>query len=311
MLRLGGYPGELLLNIFVRPLRDKNGEIIGAIELGCNISRQRALENSLRQSRKEWTKMFNAVSDIITIQDEYMNIIQANQSCCDSLGLSLDNIIGKPCYEIFRGAKEACPECPFLEQGGINGYTREMEHKKLGKTFLVSGSPIHDNLGNLTHFIHLAKDITERKATEKALQETNTALRVLLKTRQDDQKKMEEKILFHIEQMVLPHLEHLKNYRRSQDQLLHLTSLEANLNDIISSFSYTLSSKFLDLTPSEIKVANFVRQGRTSKEIASLLEISLKTVEVHRYHIRKKLGLNRKKGNLRSFLISSFPSLHT
>jgi DNA-binding NarL/FixJ family response regulator len=54
----------------------------------------------------------------------------------------------------------------------------------------------------------------------------------------------------------------------------------------------------------ELRVADLVRQGRTSKEIADLLNSSVRAVEFHRINLRKKLNLKEKKTNLRSFLLS-------
>jgi DNA-binding NarL/FixJ family response regulator len=56
----------------------------------------------------------------------------------------------------------------------------------------------------------------------------------------------------------------------------------------------------------EIKIINFLREGRTTKEMAELLNASARTVEVHRDNIRKKLGLRNKKANLKSHLMALY-----
>lgn len=45
------------------------------------------------------------------------------------------------------------------------------------------------------------------------------------------------------------------------------------------------------LSQREIEIINFIKKGFSSKEIAESLDISVKTVEVHRYNILKKLNL--------------------
>jgi DNA-binding CsgD family transcriptional regulator len=75
---------------------------------------------------------------------------------------------------------------------------------------------------------------------------------------------------------------------------------------VISPLANTLSSKYFELTPSEIQTADLIKEGKTSKDIASMLNISPKAVSFHRGNLRKKLGLSNKKINLRTYL-QSFP----
>jgi len=73
---------------------------------------------------------------------------------------------------------------------------------------------------------------------------------------------------------------------------------------MIAPYAHQLSTKYLKLTPTEIQVANFIRQGKSTKEIADVLTLSPKTIATHRKNIRVKLDIKNKKANLRSSLQS-------
>jgi len=65
-----------------------------------------------------------------------------------------------------------------------------------------------------------------------------------------------------------------------------------------------VSALKLSLTPREIQVANFIRDGKSTKDIANIIGVCAGAVSFHRENIRKKLGLNNKKVNLKSYLDS-------
>jgi len=162
----------------------------------------------------------------------------------------------------------------------------------------------------------MVRDITERQQREQALrekdkelqmkannlEEVNTALRVLLKRREEDKSELEEKVLSNVKDLVLPYLERLQKTSLDANQISCVSILESNLNDIVSPFSRRLSSKYLSLTPTEIRVANLVKDGKTTKEIAGFMNLSDKTIQTHRDNIRKKTGIKNKKTNLRTYL---------
>ena len=164
----------------------------------------------------------------------------------------------------------------------------------------------------------LQAEITERKRAEQALkqrgkeleiktsnlEEVNTALRVLLKKRDEDKIELEDKVLFNVKELIVPCLEKLKASRLNERQRAYANAIESNLNDIISPFSQKLSSWYLDLTPTEIQVANLVRHGKTTKEIAEFFNVSSQTIEFHRKNVREKIGIKNKKANLRTHLLS-------
>ena len=78
--------------------------------------------------------------------------------------------------------------------------------------------------------------------------------------------------------------------------------IESNLNEIISPFSRRLSLKYMSLTPTEIQVANLIKHGHTTKDIAQMLSVSERTVDTHRKNIRRKMGIEKKRANLRAHL---------
>ena len=96
-----------------------------------------------------------------------------------------------------------------------------------------------------------------------------------------------------------------KECRLDEKQQMYLHAVEMSLSNIVSPFVQNLSTKFLKLTPTEIQVANFVKNGKTTKEIADVLNLSIKTVETHRKNIRKKIGISNRKSNLRAYLLNT------
>ena len=159
----------------------------------------------------------------------------------------------------------------------------------------------------------LKKEIDERKQVEdelrvktRDLEELNTALKVLLRKRDEDKLELEEKIVGNVKELIFPYLKKLIRGNFGEREKTFLEIVESNLEAILSPFARTLSSKFIKLTPAELQVANLVKLGKTSKEIAALGNLSFKTIEFHRDNVRTKLGIKNKKINLRTHLLSLY-----
>jgi len=187
-----------------------------------------------------------------------------------------------------------------------------------GAFLWAKASPLFDKGGNLIGAIEVIRDITDLKETESTLlkreadleekahqlEEINTALKVLLRRREEDKKDLEESLLTNVKESILPFLEKLKKTRLDQNQKTYLMIVESHLGEIVSPFLKSLSSRFTNLTPMEIKVARLIREGRASKEIADILGVAEKTILTHRNNLRAKLGLRNERVNLRSHLMS-------
>jgi DNA-binding CsgD family transcriptional regulator len=162
------------------------------------------------------------------------------------------------------------------------------------------------------------EEITALKLTEEALresqeklmeqkqslQETNIAMKVLLKQREEDKLELEKKVLNNVKDLVLPYVDKLKNSRlKAKDRTL-VEIIDTHLQDIISPLLQRFSNAKILLTPQEMQVASLVKDGKTSKEIADVLNVSETTVNFHRKNLRVKFGLTNKRTNLRSYLLS-------
>ena len=164
----------------------------------------------------------------------------------------------------------------------------------------------------------LGQEIEERKRAEDALRkrevelesqsrhlaEVNTALKVLIKQREDDKLELAENVSANVRELIKPYIERLQKSRLSTDQQILLGILQSNLDNIIAPLIRNLSSQPFNLTPTEIRVANLVKEGKTNKEVAEMLCLSKNTILFHRYNIRRKLGIKNRKVNLRSHLLA-------
>jgi len=207
---------------------------------------------------------------------------------------------------------------------GRRASNRDITEKKQGETALRRA---HDELEKrveertaelMKTNKELKAEISNRKKAEKALkqrgveleiktiglEEANTALKVLLRQREEDKIELEEKVLLNVRELVLPYLEKLKMKKLGEKQRAYIGIIESNLNDIVSPFVHGLSSKLIKLSPTELQVSNLIKQGNTTKEIAEIMNLATSTIDFHRNNIRKKFGIKNKKTNLRTYLSS-------
>ncbi|MBW1853539.1 MAG: PAS domain S-box protein [Deltaproteobacteria bacterium] len=143
---------------------------IAELETQENGSRQ--TEGEIELSSEEWEATFDAITDLVSIQDRDFKIVRVNKAYADTLGMKAEKLIGKPCYEVIHGTKEPWLHCPHKKTlKDKRSVTEEFFEPRLGIYLEVSTSPILNKKGEVIGSIHIAKDITRRKRTEKELQE--------------------------------------------------------------------------------------------------------------------------------------------
>ena len=156
-------------------------------------------------------------------------------------------------------------------------------------------------------------DITLMKAFEAELEsklqerttdllESNAALNVLLKKREEDKNTLSEQIVSNASKLVEPFLDRLQEAGLTTQQKTLVDILRTNIQELTSPFTAQFSAKLVRLTPAELQVANMVKQGKRSKEIAEIMRLSPGTVNIHRKNIRKKLEISHQKANLQALL---------
>ena len=170
-----------------------------------------------------------------------------------------------------------------------------------------------DTQGRASRMMGTLTDITLMKAFEAELEkklqertadltESNAALNVLLKKREEDKTILAEQILANTTQLVEPILDRLHETTLTEQQKTLVEILRTNIQELTSPFASHFSSKLVRLTPAELQVANMVKQGKRSKEIAEIMHLSPGTVNIHRKNIRKKLEISHQKANLQVLL---------
>ena len=211
---------------------------------------------------------------------------------------------------------------PMLQEDDVIGFlvtasrilTEVPEQVRIGLEVIASES------GNIIARIQarerLEEEIhTRRKAEEDlaaksqslevantALTQANIALKVLLKHREEDKKELEERFLSNVQRLVMPYVEKLKKSHLDPVQHMSLDFIESNLSELVSPFLKSIQG--FKFTPRQLEVATLIREGRTTKDIARILNMNERAVEIQRLMIRKKLGLTRDKTNLQAFLKS-------
>jgi len=182
----------------------------------------------------------------------------------------------------------------------LAGYRRRLEALVQERTMelLQANQKLREEVARRTE---TAKEL---RLKSERLKELNTAMRVLLDKRNEDRLHSEENIRVNLVQLIEPYLDRLDRSGLSVPQQQLLDVVRINLNEVVSSPMPELSAKYYVFSPGELQVANLIRKGRTTKDMARLLNISPRTVESYRNCIRKKLGLKNKKVNLKTYLSS-------
>lgn len=298
------------------PVSDPVGNVTAVAVYAAEITKRKLAYDDLRKTEQTARALLNTPDEVILLTDTDGSIIALNEKAAKSLAVTRKAIIGTCILDILPKKVAA-----YRKLNGMkvirSGEPVHFEDRRNGRWFENNIYPVFGPKGEVVRLALFAKDITARKKAEqtlkvrnkelaiktRSLEEANTALKVLLKRRDKDKKDLEDNMFLNLKELIIPHLEKLRQSKLDDKQSAYVNILEENLGNIISSFSDNLSMEYSKLSQSEIRVAEFVKKGKTTKDIAKLLNLSKKTVESQRKNIRMKLGLKNTKENLRTHLL--------
>lgn len=310
--------------------RTANGKPARLIGTHTDITGQKEIEQDLRIA----ATAFEGQEGII-VTDVHNIVIRVNNAFSRLTGYSAAEAIGRNASLINSRHHDSTFFKVMFETINRNQYWQGeiWNQRKNGEIFptLMTVTAVMDAEGRTANFVGSFLDITIQKQAEKVLldvrkqlekqvgktaaeltaikgesEEVNTALKVMIKMHNSENSDAKNLLNEELNQEVLPFLQKLKSGNQDVKQVRLIRMLEANLQRLITSYGSptTLTSSYRSLTPKEIQVATMVREGFSTKAIASTLSLSSETISIHRKNIRKKLGLDSKGQNLRSHLIT-------
>ncbi|HOU50678.1 MAG TPA: PAS domain S-box protein [Smithella sp.] len=296
------------------------GKPVAIQAIARDITERKKAEAALKEAESKLRTIFDSAADgmlLAKISDRKFST--ANKKMGQMLGYTEEELLQMRVDDIHP------PESlPYV----MDQFTKQVNQsitiardipvlRKNGSVFFADVSAAPMNVNGEKCMLGMFRDITDRKKAEEALrqreeelsiksrnlEEMNAALKVLLKQREDDRYQMEENVLTNVKTSIIPYLEKLKKGALSKQQKTYIKMIEDQISEIIAPFLRSLSRSSFDLTPQELRVADMVKNGHTTKDIADVLKISTKTVDYHRDNLRRKLGIRNQKTNLRSFLL--------
>ncbi|HSO60094.1 MAG TPA: PAS domain S-box protein [Desulfobacterales bacterium] len=283
------------------------------------INRRKHIQAELAHSENQFQSLVETLNEGFGIVDTEGRLTYVNGKVLEMLGYARDEVEGKKIDSFMDGRNRRLHKKQLaMRRRGIETPYEIQFVTRDGRSIATIVSPrvTFDANGRFQGSFAVITDISTMKTAEKALrrreqqlrektrrlQEMNTALEVLLRKREQDKTIIQKRILINLRRLVAPYLDSLADTRLSERQRFLVDILKSNLSEVMSPFSERLSSGPIDLTKTELEIANLVRLGKSTTQIAAALNISYKTAETHRWRIRKKLGLTHKKANLMSYL---------
>ncbi|HSB69157.1 MAG TPA: PAS domain S-box protein [Candidatus Methylomirabilis sp.] len=277
-------------------------------------------EGDLREAEARYRSLIEFLPDAVVVSDAEERIIFANPAAARLMGApGSETLVGQSVLDLFHPSHHEAVRVRSQAAltAGVAGAPDRRKFVRLDQSLLdVETAVTPMQFDGQPCVLRVNRDVTARVQAEEALlrkdreislqltkiEKLNAALTTLLEHREQESERRLAGVRATLEQLALAYLENLKATPLSGEQRLLVEVMEANLRNIASSFVRQLDSWKMKLTPTEVQIADLLRLGKRTKEIAALLHVSVSAIAFHRNNIRTKLGLKRRPMNLVSYL---------
>jgi PAS domain S-box-containing protein len=157
-------------------VRDAAGKLVRLTGIVTDITERKRVEETVRRSQAELRVLFDLVPAMIWFKDTENGILRVNKQVAETIGKSVDEIEGKPSFEIYpkEAAKFYADDLEVIRSGvpklGIVENLPDREGKELWVQ--TDKVPYCDKDGKVIGIVVMAQNITERKRAEEALRES-------------------------------------------------------------------------------------------------------------------------------------------
>lgn len=300
---------------------DQRGRLVRTNAIGKDITQRKQAEEQLRKSEEIWNTLFMASPTwIVLVTLEESRILDLNDTFCRHTGYRKEEVIGRTTIEIglWPDEQDRHRAMQLIKEKGSIEKTPIQLRMKAGDIRDFLWSSVIIEIHGQTCLLSVLVDVSDLKRTQnqlafinkkleerfQKLAEMNSALKVLLDQRDNDKKDLQYRVWYNIKNMIQPHLNNLKQTRLTPTQQAYLIVVAKRLNEISSSIGQKLGFNAYNLGTRELEVAGHIIEGKSNKQIADILNISVFSVESHRFSIGKKLGIKGSRFNLRTHLMS-------
>ncbi len=262
-------------------------------ELGCFYG----VSNIIEKHSSNYKKILQGIVDLLPEAWQYPEITCA-KIIVNSEEFKTDN------YNNFPWKQIANIEIERQTIGFIEiAYSQEMPALEEGpflKEERLLINALSERVGNAIKRIRAEEELGIEKI---ALENKNIALKEVLRKVHEEKQEIAMRVQANVDKIIMPIFSILeKNINYRDTPVLKL--LKKNLEEVTAPFTNAISKEFLSLSPVEIQICNYIKNGFSTKDIAQLRGIAIATVSRHREHIRKKLNLKNKNINLVTYLNS-------